>query len=104
MVKVALQVYFERCHRQPIWCFDPHEVGDYDSVTDEVALAVLTLASHFDSENSSYETNLSSARNLVMSRLANGSVQLSTIEALCLISQSCFIGQVALTEYLFSES
>lgn len=97
MLKDAFQIYFERCHRHPIWLFDSHELDSYIGVADEVILSILALVSHFDPARFSYQKQLKSARAQVMSQLANGSVRLSTIEALCLISQSCFFGGSATT-------
>lgn len=91
-LNMAFQIYLDRCHKQPIWLFDPIKSGDYSEVADEIALAVLALAMHFGSAKSSYKKQLINARKLVMLQIANGSVRLSTIEALCLISLSCFLG------------
>lgn len=93
-INSALQCYFERCHKQPIWLFGPEEVGDPSSLADELALALLALTSLFPSSQSSdqYQGYLQSARSIVMSQVAAGSVRLSTIESLCIISQACFQG------------
>lgn len=93
-INAALKCYFERCHKQPVWLFDPEEVGDSGNLADEAALALLALTTLFNSAipSDQYQNYLESARRLVMSQVANGSARLSTIESLCIICQACFQG------------
>lgn len=96
-ISLAIQMYFEQCHRQPIWLFNLDEIYDHGRVADEIAVALLALMSSFTSHRptSSYHRNLRSARKIVMSHVADGSVRLSTVEAVCIISHACFLGQLA---------
>lgn len=89
----ALDVYFERVHRQPIWCFNRQDLGYNTEISRELIYAVLELTARFsrdrDHESRHYGE---SARWSIMLRVANDTVELETIESLCLLSYSAFIG------------
>jgi hypothetical protein len=88
----ALDVYFRHFHRQPIWCVDRDTLFPYDTISEELACAILALTSCFLQElNQLHYSNR--ARSLIMLRIANGTVGLSTIESLCLLSFSFFLGK-----------
>lgn len=88
----AIDLYFEYCHRQPIWCFNREEVADPSCLSEELVCCLLALTSRFSRDRDHLEHYGDSARSLVMLRMANGTVELETIESLCLLSYSSFLG------------
>lgn len=91
-ISQAIELYFQYCHRQPIWCFDREEVKDPSYISEELACSILTLTSRFSRERDEMLHYGDSARTLVMLRIANGTVELETIESLCLLAYSSFLG------------
>jgi hypothetical protein len=91
-ISQAVDLYFQYCHRQPIWCFDREEVKDTSYISEELVCSILTLTSRFSQERDELQHYGDSARTLVMLRIANGTVELETIESLCLLSFSSFLG------------
>ena len=89
----AIDLYFNLFHRQPIWCFDRQELPRDLSTKPEVAYSLLELTARF-----SRQTGLPRygeiARWNIMTRVAAGTVELETIESLCLLAYSAFIGMV----------
>jgi hypothetical protein len=95
-ISQAVDLYFQYCHRQPIWCFDREEVKDTSYISEELVCSILTLTSRFSQEREELQHYGDSARTLVMLRIANGTVELETIESLCLLSFSSFLGMYKL--------
>jgi hypothetical protein len=93
-IAVGISLYFKYCHRQPIWCFERDEVSDYSSIPEELACSVLALTSRFSDKREQLQLYGDNAKTLIMLRIANGSVELTTLESLCLLSYSAFIGMV----------
>lgn len=91
-IAIGVRLYFQYCHRQPIWCFDREDVHDCSSIPEELACSILALTSRFLDNRSQLQFHGETAKTLVMLRIANGTVGLGTIESLCLLSYSCFIG------------
>ncbi|KAJ5895010.1 hypothetical protein N7495_006701 [Penicillium taxi] len=87
----AIELYFQYCHRQPIWCFDREEVKDANTTSEELACSIITLTSRFSQDRDDLQHYGDTARTLVMLRIANGTVELDTIESLCLLSYSAFL-------------
>ncbi|KAF4976522.1 hypothetical protein FZEAL_6814 [Fusarium zealandicum] len=99
-VGVGIALYFEYCHRQPIWCFEREEVSDYASIHDELACSILALTLRFSESRDQSSLYSNNAKSLIMLRIANGTVDLATIESLCLLSYSSFIdGNVHLGQF-----
>ncbi|KAJ5683557.1 hypothetical protein N7462_006722 [Penicillium macrosclerotiorum] len=90
-ISQAIDLYFQYCHRQPIWCFDREEVKETSYISEELVCSILTLTSRFSQERDELQHYGDSARTLVMLRIANGTVELETIESLCLLSFSSFL-------------
>lgn len=88
----AIDLYFQYCHRQPIWCFDHEEVKDPTYMSEELVCSILTLTSRFSQERDEMQHFGDTARTLVMLRIANGTVDLETSESLCLLAYSSFLG------------
>lgn len=91
-ISQAIDLYFQYCHRQPIWCFDREEVKDPSYISEELVCSILTLTSRFSQERDEMLHYGDTARTLVMLRIANGTVELETIESLCLLAYSSFLG------------
>jgi hypothetical protein len=91
-IAVGVALYFEYCHRQPIWCFERDEVSDFASMHDELACSILALNLRFSDNADQAKLYANNAKSLIMLRIANGSVDLATLESLCLLSYSSFIG------------
>ncbi|KAJ6069209.1 hypothetical protein N7499_011096 [Penicillium canescens] len=87
----AIDLYFEYCHRQPIWCFNRDEVSDPSCLSEELVCCLLALTSRFSRDRDHLEHYGDSARSLIMLRMANGTVELETIESLCLLAYSSFL-------------
>lgn len=77
-----------------MWCFERNEVRDHRSLPDELVGSILALTSRFSANHDRHYGD--EARHLVMLRVANGTVTLPTIESLCLLSYSSFIGMKSL--------
>uniref|UniRef100_A0A8H7K5P3 Xylanolytic transcriptional activator regulatory domain-containing protein n=1 Tax=Bionectria ochroleuca TaxID=29856 RepID=A0A8H7K5P3_BIOOC len=90
-ISVAITLYFRFCHRQPIWCFEREEVSDYGSLPEELICSILTLTSRFSERQDQAVLYSKNAKTLILRRIANGQVELTTIESLCLLSCSSFI-------------
>lgn len=88
----ALNLYFERVHRQPIWCFDRHDIRENIGESPELVYSLLGLTARFIPDRDSPQY-CESARWAIMLRVANDTVELETIESLCLLSFSAFIGE-----------
>lgn len=91
-IGIGIGLYFKYCHRQPIWLFEREEVRNYDAVPDELACSVLALTLRFLEKQDQMQLYRESAKTLVMLRVANGTVELTTIESLCLLAYSSFMG------------
>lgn len=88
----ALEVYLEYHHKQPIWCFDTKDVDSCAELDSELRLAVLALTTQRNIDEAIPQEQLSQARSAVMQIIAQGTVKLSTLQALCLVSQASFLG------------
>ncbi|GAD98129.1 hypothetical protein PVAR5_6819 [Paecilomyces variotii No. 5] len=86
----GLDMYFERFHRQPIWCFDRHDTEHSTEVSTELICSILELTTRLSREHGSQRYG-ERARWSIMLRMADGTVKLETIESLCLLSYSAFI-------------
>lgn len=87
----GIEIYFDLFHRQPIWCFNREDLEQNEEISTELAYSILELTARFmqESEKQQYGEH---AKWSIMLRMANGTVELETIESLCLLSYSAFIG------------
>lgn len=92
-IETALDLYFKFCHRQPVWCFEHDEVSNYGTIPEDLVCSILALTSRFSEKRDQMQIWRKNAKRLIMFRIANGSVELTTIEALCLLSYSSFMGK-----------
>lgn len=97
----ALDLYFTFCNSQPLSLFPrgarPDTIGKRDS---ELLLAMEALGLRFqgrgvkDSQiESEIQNKTKRSRQAVMSRLDDGTVELSTIQSLCLLSMLEYTGE-----------
>lgn len=99
-IAIGIGLYFKYCHRQPIWCFEREEVSDYASISEELACSILALTSRFSENRDQAQLHGNIAKSLIMLRIANGTVDLPTIESLCLLAYSAFMdGNVHLGQF-----
>ena len=99
-ISYAIDLYFQYCHRQPVWCFDREDVKDPSSLSEELICSILTLTARFSQDREDMQHHGDTARTLVMLRIANGTVELETIESLCLLSYSSFLGKIATSKVI----
>ncbi|KAI6783466.1 uncharacterized protein J7T54_005495 [Emericellopsis cladophorae] len=90
-IAIGVRLYFQYCHRQPIWCFDHEDVHDCGAIPEELACSILALTSRFLDNRSQLQFHGETAKTLIMLRIANGTVGLGTVESLCLLSYSSFV-------------
>ncbi|KAK6369586.1 hypothetical protein LTS17_009492 [Exophiala oligosperma] len=93
VVSQAIGIYFDCCHRQPLWLFDP---GDSTSLSpdsnEELIFAVLSLSTQYKPDRfasgqvQSAHAYGDAARSLVMLRITNASTSLPTLQALTLLA------------------
>lgn len=91
-IATGIHLYFKYCHRQPIWCFEREEIDNYSSLPHELVCSILCLTARFSNKRDRLQLYGHNVRPLIMLRIANGTVVLETIESLCLLSYSFFIG------------
>ncbi|KAF7125923.1 hypothetical protein CNMCM5793_002282 [Aspergillus hiratsukae] len=87
----AVDLYMKYCHRQPVWCFNFEEHGDLESLPEELICSIIALTARFSHDGEHGQHHADTAKSLIMLRIANGTVELSTIESLCLLAYSSFI-------------
>ncbi|EXJ71327.1 uncharacterized protein A1O5_05133 [Cladophialophora psammophila CBS 110553] len=100
VVGYFVQLYLKYCNCQPLPLFSSEDLTTTFSSRDpELILAMLALASRFDPDNSAvsqadlsrtFESRATPARDMIMRRVTHGPVELSTIQALCLLSVAEF--------------
>lgn len=95
-VPKAIDIYFKYWHRQPLWCFNLDELEDQDDLPDELIWSLQALAAPFTQDSDHWQYYANNARQMIMSRVANGTVELSTMESLCLLSYAFFISKGSL--------
>ncbi|KAL2822902.1 hypothetical protein BJX63DRAFT_438879 [Aspergillus granulosus] len=89
IVAHSLDVYFERFHQQPLWCFERQDIKN-NTLSPELMYSILALTARFSQDHDPPRYG-ESARWQIMLRVANDTVELETIEGLCLLSYSAFI-------------
>lgn len=93
-IAIGIDLYFKYCHRQPIWCFERDEIQDPTSLPQELTSSILAITCRFLHKHDQSQRFVQEAKSRIMFRMTNGTVQLETIESLCLLSYSSFIGIV----------
>ncbi|KAL4893432.1 hypothetical protein BDV59DRAFT_192981 [Aspergillus ambiguus] len=93
IITEAIALYFQYCHKQPLWLFDADDFPVPENSPDEVVFGILSLAlryshNHFlgASVDQLCRQYADAAHNLIMNRITRGAVRLSTLQSLCLIA------------------
>ncbi|KAJ5777681.1 hypothetical protein N7520_000927 [Penicillium odoratum] len=102
IVAEGVALYFKYCHKQPLWLFDADELSIPETCRNEVIFGTLSLALRY-SNNPFLEGRTDkmcrhyaeAARSYIMFRIAQGTVDLSTIKSLCLITLAEYIANDA---------
>lgn len=97
----AIDLYFQYCHRQPLWLFERGDFTNPSDCCDEVLFSVLSIAIRF-SKHLYFANRVGEAareyseiaRGNIMFQIAQSMVQLSTIQSLCLLSFVNFAGEL----------
>lgn len=100
MISECIALYFQYCHKQPLWLFDPESFSNPADMPDEVILGISCLALRY-SRNRILDGQVDqlcrqyaeAAHSLISFRISRGTVKLSTMQALCLIALAEYIGQ-----------
>ncbi|EED22146.1 C6 transcription factor, putative [Talaromyces stipitatus ATCC 10500] len=93
-----VELYFRFCHRQPLWLFEREELSSPEDIAEELVFSLLALTVRFSTTTyfaSRSHQQLAQrygevARGLTMFRIAQGAVQMSTIQSLCLLAFANF--------------
>lgn len=102
-----IDLYFQFCHRQPLWLFEREELSSEsspDDMAEELVFSLLALTirfsttTYFDSRSHKKFAQRYGevARAHIMFRIAQGAVQMSTIQSLCLLAFANFTGKYIL--------
>jgi hypothetical protein len=100
IVAEGIALYFQYCHKQPLWLFDPGDLLIPEKCRSEVVFGILSLALCY-SKNPFLQGRTDrmcrqyaeAARSYAMFRVAQGTVNLSTMQSLCLIALAEYIGE-----------
>ncbi|CAG8195380.1 unnamed protein product [Penicillium olsonii] len=90
LVAHGIQLYFERFHRQPIWCFDPQDVANPSDIPTELLYSILELTSRL-SNDQQFPRYGTLAKSSIFIRVSEGTADIEIIESLCLLSYSAFM-------------
>jgi hypothetical protein len=103
IIAETVDLYFRYCHRQPLWLFERDDLASLDDCCEEVIFSLLALTVRFSNreffEGRAQELShryAEVARGHIMFRIAQGAVQLSTIQSLCLLALANFVGMACL--------
>jgi hypothetical protein len=100
IVTEGIALYFQYCHKQPLWLFDPGDLAIPENCRSEVVFGILSLALRY-SNNPALEGRVDqlcrqyaeTARSYAMLRVGQGKVNLSTLQSFCLIAMAEYIGE-----------
>lgn len=99
VVTEGIVLYFQYCHKQPLWLFEPDDLLIPEACRNEVVFGVLSLALRYSSNpfldgrtDQMCRQYAEAARSYAMLRVAQGTVNLSTIQSFCLIALAEYIG------------
>jgi hypothetical protein len=96
----SFSLYQQYCHKQPLWLFDEDDLLTPEICPQEIIFGILGLALRYSSNpfvegrvDQMCRQYTEAARGNIMLRIAQGAVQLSTIQSLCLVALANFIGE-----------
>lgn len=100
MISKCIALYFQYCHKQPLWLFDPEIFSNLSDIPDEVIFGISSLALRYSRRHipdgqvdQLCRQYVEAAHSLISLRIARGRVNLSTMQALCLIALAEYIGR-----------
>lgn len=100
IITEGIALYFQYCHKQPLWLFDPEDLARPENCRNEVVFGILSLSlCYSDSPALEGRTDemcrqyAEAARSYAMLRIAQGNVNLSTLQSFCLIAMAEYIGE-----------
>ncbi|KAL1964457.1 hypothetical protein VTN77DRAFT_6883 [Rasamsonia byssochlamydoides] len=96
----AVDLYFRYCHKQPLWLFNRDELLAPEECCEEVIFAILALTVRFSNRpffkgqsEQLAQRYAEASRGLIIAKIAQGTVQLSTIQSLCLLAFANFVAK-----------
>lgn len=100
IVAEGIALYFQYCHKQPLWLFDPNDLLIPEKCRSEVIFGMLSLTLRY-SNNPFFRGRIDqmcrqyaeAARSYAMLRLTEGTVNLSTIQSFCLFALAEYISE-----------
>jgi hypothetical protein len=105
MISKCIALYFQYCHKQPLWLFNPEDFSNLTNIPDEIIFGISCLALRYSLSHildgqvdQLYRQYAEAAQSLISIRIARGNVNLSTMQALCLIALAEYIGQSSITD------
>lgn len=100
IVAEGIALYFQYCHKQPLWLFDPDDLPIPEKCRCEVIFGILSLALRYSSNpvfrgriDQMCRQYAEAARSYAMLRLTEGTVNLSTIQSFCLFALAEYISE-----------
>lgn len=101
IIMEGIALYFHYCHKQPLWLFDPEYMPTPEKCRSEVIFGILSLALRY-SNNPFVEGRkdqicrkyAEAAASYSMLRITQGTVDLSTMQSLCLIALAEYISEL----------
>ncbi|KAF7716072.1 Fungal Zn(2)-Cys(6) binuclear cluster domain-containing protein [Penicillium ucsense] len=97
-IKNHVALYFQYCHQQPLWLFEPDDFVTTTNLPDEVVHGISCLAlRHSRRQGSDTETDqlcrqyTELAHGLINLRITRGTVNMSTMQALCCIALAEYV-------------
>lgn len=100
IVTEGIALYFQYCHKQPLWLFDPEDLAVPGNCRKEVIFGILSLSLCYSEKpalegrtNQMCRQYAEAARSYAMLRIAQGKVNLSTLQSFCLIAMAEYIGK-----------
>lgn len=102
----CIDLFFQYCHKQPLWLFNRQDLALPDQCCPEVILGVLTLSLRY-SKNSFFEGQADrickeyaeAARVRIMDQIVKGKIKLSTIQSLCLLAMGNMLGKSTVCKF-----
>ena len=99
VVAEGIALYFQYCDKQPLWLFEPDDLLVPETCRSEVVFGILSLALRYSRNpfldgrtDQMCRQYAEAARSYAMLRVAQGTVNLSTIQSFCLIALAEYIG------------
>lgn len=100
VVEEGIALYFQYCHKQPLWLFDPDDLPIPGKCRSEIIFGILSLSLRYSTNpllkgriDQMCRQYAEAARSYAMLRITQGTVNLSTIQSFCLFALAEYIGE-----------